>query len=346
MTARAVAVVVCSVLLGACGATVPQAGVDAGAPGGDAGSADAGSTVDAGPNDAGPEDAGAVDAGATDAGAAGPDGGAADGGRDPLVLARPFDVTVPVGYTRGTPVPLVVVLHGYTATAQAQDMYFGLSRLAQTRTFLVALPNGLRDDMLQQYWNATDACCAFGKTNDDVAYLTAVIRDVQQRYSVDAKRIFLVGHSNGGFMSHRLACERAGLIAGIVSLAGATWADPARCTPSEPVGVLQIHGSLDPVISYNGGATPGQPPYPAAPTTVRTWAAKNGCSNTTLSSVGGNLDLVPALLGSETEREEATGCPGNGAAELWTVRGAGHLPLVNDQFADRLYTWLLAHPKP
>ncbi|MBE2249741.1 MAG: hypothetical protein IAE78_09335 [Myxococcus sp.] len=336
----------CCLLLLSCGAQLPPAGVDAGALVADAGAAAADAGADAGV-DAGIDAGAPMDAGLADAGRVEPDAGAAatDGGRDPLVVARPFDVNVPVGYRADQPVPLVVVLHGYTATAQVQDMYFGLSRLAQTRTFLVALPNGLRDDMLQQYWNATDACCAFGKTNDDVAYLTAVIRDVQARYAVDPKRIFLVGHSNGGFMSHRLACDRAGLIAGIVALAGSNWADVTKCNPTAPVAVLQIHGTLDPVIAYNGGATVGQPPYPSAEDSVRSWGAKNGCTGN-LSNIGGDLDLVTALLGDETKREGFTGCPANGAAELWTIRGAGHLPLINDAFSDRLYTWLLAHPKP
>lgn len=300
----------------------PDAGVDAGS-----------STLDAG------ADAG-LDAGASDAGRS------TDGGRDPLVLARPFDVTVPVGYRAGTPVPLLVLLHGYTVTAQTQDAYFGYSQLAQQRTFLVALPNGLRDDTLQQYWNATDACCAFGKTNDDVAYLTAVIRDVQARYSVDPKRIYVVGHSNGAFMAHRLACDRSELIAGIMAFAGNTWLDPSRCQPTQGVAVLQVHGTLDPVIQYAGGATVGQPAYPSAQASVRTWGPKNGCTGTTLEPISGNLDLASLVLGNETERAALSGCPGHTAAELWTVQGAGHLPPLTMDFADRTTSWLLAHPKP
>jgi polyhydroxybutyrate depolymerase len=340
----AVSMLVCVL---ACGQNPPAVGplADAGSPPSqlDAGVDGGAVETDAGVLDAGTFDAGTFDAGGRDAGAF--DAGAADAGRDPLVLARPFDVTVPVGYRPGTPTPLVVVLHGYTATAQLQDTYFGLSRLAQQRGFLVALPNGLRDAAGQQYWNATNACCAFGRTNDDVAYLTAVIRDVQARYSVDPRRIFLVGHSNGGFMSHRLACERAGLIAGIVSLAGAQWADASRCTPSSPVSVLQVHGTLDTVIAYGGGANAGET-YPSAETTVKTWGAKNGCAGTALTRIGGDLNLVTALLGDETEREHVEGCPGTSAAELWTIRGGTHLPTLNESFAETIFTWLMAHPKP
>jgi polyhydroxybutyrate depolymerase len=58
------------------------------------------------------------------------------------------------------------------------------------------------------------------------------------------------------------------------------------------------------------------------------------------------LNLVSTLLGDETERSQVTGCPGASAAELWTIRGGSHLPTLNDDFADTIYTWLLAHPKP
>ena len=298
------------------------------------------SVTDAG-TDAGLEDAGfdaGVDAGAPDAGAYVP---------DPLVVARPFGAVVPVGYSRGTPTPLVVLLHGYTATAATQDAYFQLGALAQQRTFLLALPDGTIDSTGQHFWNATDACCAFGGTVDDVAYLTAVIHDMQARFSVDPKRIFLVGHSNGAFMSHRLACDRSELIAGIVSLAGAVWADTARCNPAQKVNVLQVHGTLDAVISYNGGvALAGQPPFPSAETTVGTWASKNGCTGSMLESIGGDLDLVTDLPFSETQRESFSGCPAGAAAELWRIRGGSHVPLFNNQWASTIYTWLSAHPKP
>ena len=288
----------------------------------------------------------------TDAGVdAGIDAGVPDAGpyvADPLITARPFATVVPVGYAAGTPTPLVVLLHGYTATAAEQDAYFHLSDLAQQRTFLLALPDGTVDSTGQHFWNATDACCAFGNSMvDDVAYLTAVIHDMQARFSVDPKRIFLVGHSNGAFMSHRMACERADLIAGIVSLAGAVWADTARCNPAGPVNVLQVHGTLDAVIAYGGGtALAGQPPFPGAETTVATWAAKNQCTASMRTSIGGDLDLVTDLPFAETQREGFMGCPRGAAAELWRIRGGSHVPVFNADWANTLYTWLSAHPKP
>jgi polyhydroxybutyrate depolymerase len=272
------------------------------------------------------------------------DAGVPDAGPDPLVVARPFGLTVPPAYDGGTALPLVVLLHGYSATAATQDLYFGLSTVARQRGFFVALPDGTPNVSLLRFWDATDACCAFGQTVDDVAYLTAVIDDVARRYRVDPKQVFLMGHSNGGFMSHRLACERASKIAAIVSLAGAQWQDSTKCQPTEPVNVLQVHGTLDAVVAYNGGINAGHV-YPSAATTVRTWAQKNGCTAPT-AATGPVHNLEATIFGDETTSEFYGGCPDGGAAELWSILGGSHLPTLTSDGTEQMVDWLLAHPKP
>lgn len=298
-----------------------------------------GSGAGGGGADAGP--------GGSDAGA---DAGSGDGGivTDPLIVARPYQTVVPSVAVPGNPVPLVVLLHGYTATAPAQSWYFQLNDVALRRGFVLALPDGLTDSVGSHFWNATDACCNFfGSTVDDVAYLTAVIDDVMKRYTIDPKRIFLVGHSNGAFMAHRLACERSEKIAGIVALAGAVWNDPTKCAPTSPVAVLQVHGTLDAVILYGGGtvAMPGAAPYPSASTTMQTWATKNRCTGPR-GDAGAPMDLTSDLLGDETRREAYSGCPPGSAAELWTIQGGSHVPVFNSSWSPTFYDWLLAHPKP
>lgn len=323
----------------ACSSVPPAVVIDVDAGAVDAGldglTADAGTQpleVDAG-FDAGPVE---VDAGTPDAGYV----------KSQLIVERPFNEVVPVGYQAGTPVPLVVLLHGYSATAATQDAYFHLSELAQSRGFLLALPEGTIDQRGQHFWNATDACCGFGKTVDDVAYLTAVIEDLQARYTIDSKRIFLVGHSNGAFMSHRMACDRSHLIAGIVALAGDVWADATKCQPTESVNVLQVHGTLDAVIRYGGGvALAGQPPFPSAEDSVGTWGEKNHCTGSGLERIGGDLDLVFDLPFAETQRFSYRGCP-SGSAELWKIVGGSHIPNFNSAWAETIYTWLQAHPRP
>jgi polyhydroxybutyrate depolymerase len=264
-----------------------------------------------------------------------------------LVVARPFDLDVPPHYDPATPAPLLVALHGYGASGDnVAASHWPLSAIALAHGVFVAHPNGTLDGSKHLFWNATDACCNFeGAQVDDVAYLTAIIDDVSARYRIDPKRIWVMGISNGGFMAHRLACDRADKIAAIVSLAGSTWLDPARCAPSAPVSVLEIHGADDPRIRYEGGTTregKGRP-YPSVEATVAESAAKDGCTGV-LTPSGQPLGLDDN--GQPTEIATWTGCPAGIGVERWKMLGAPHIPRVTRAWAEGVFAWLEQHPKP
>lgn len=260
-----------------------------------------------------------------------------------LVADRPYGFKVPRGYDEATPTPLVILLHGYTSNGARQDEYFRLSPLADEKTFLLAYPDGTTNATGQRFWNATDACCNFFASDvDDVAYLEALIDDVASRYNLDRRRVFVVGHSNGGFMSHRFACDAAPSVAAIVSLAGAQWKDPGRCSPASAVSVLQVHGTDDGTIEYTGGSTPGGA-YPGAEETMATWAGKFGCTGT-LTPAEETLDLDAGIDGNETGVARYSGC-GPVAVELWTINGGGHVPSLTDRWAASIWDFMAAHPK-
>jgi len=269
-----------------------------------------------------------------------------------LVAARPYKLKVPVGYDPTQPTPLLIMLHGYNSDAALHEAYFQFAPLADTKKFLYVYPDGSLDFIFKRGWNATDACCFFQPQKpDDLGYLTAVLDDVVAKYNVDPKRVFVLGHSNGGFMTNRLACELSPRIAAIVSMAGAVWKDPASCVTTSPVAMLQVHAENDPTIDYNGGKMFfAAPPYPSAHETVATWAAKNGC-DPTLHSTTDTVDLVSSAAGAETTVERYTGCSGNSAVELWTMHGitdaaTAHQPPINASFAATMWEFLSAHPKP
>jgi polyhydroxybutyrate depolymerase len=259
------------------------------------------------------------------------------------VSGRPYGLFVPSGYAARTPAPLVVLLHGYGASGAAQESYFRLQAVAEAETFLYATPDGTLDQGGSRFWNATDACCDLYDTGvDDVGYLTALIDDVGARYSVDPRRVYLVGHSNGGFMSHRMACERADRIAAIVALAGTVWNDPGACSASAPVAIAHAHGTMDSVILYGGGMVFGQAPYPSADMTAATWRTKNGCTGT---ADAGTLDL-DNLPGAETAVTRGAGCPAGGAVELWRMEGVEHVPNLTPDWPTAVWAFLAANPKP
>ncbi|MSP61144.1 MAG: hypothetical protein EXR72_12530 [Myxococcales bacterium] len=263
---------------------------------------------------------------------------------NPLVALRPYKFKVPARFDPSRPAPLVVLLHGYGVTAELEDLYFGLNRIVDDRGFLYAWPDGSGDAKHNPFWNAGDDLVTDGGLVDDVAYVHAVIDDMSAHFSVDPKRIFVAGHSNGGFMAHRMACDRQGRIAAIASLAGSMWADPVLCAPPGPIAVLQIHGDADEQIPYGGGEILGRK-YASAPGSAAGWAKRSGCGPTPEGTLP-PLDLEGVLPAEETARERFTGCAPGGASELWTMHGGSHIPTLKSTFAPAIWDFFAAHPKP
>lgn len=286
------------------------------------------------------------DAGA-DAGAPSEDGSTpiADAGAGPPSTLgpaeRPAQLVLPNDYDGVTAFPAVVLLHGYGANGGAQDLYFGLSRAARVEGFYVVIPDGTVDSGGRRFWNATPACCDFAGTGvDDVAYLTGLLDELEATVPVADGQVFFLGHSNGGFMSYRMGCERADRVAAFVSLAGSDFATDTECVPSQPVSVLQIHGDADETVAYDGGTLGGSDLFPSAPDVVARWATRAGCDGTTVD--GDMLDLDGTLAGAETETlRYESGC--TAGAELWTIRGGGHIPNLSREFAPTVLAWLRAH---
>jgi len=266
---------------------------------------------------------------------------------------RPVDVYVPSGYSAQTPMPLVLLLHGYTVSGAGQEAYMQIGPLAESRGFLYCHPDGTTDGVGNQFWNATDSCCDFGNLSiDDAGYLRAVVEEIAKRFSVDRKRIYLIGYSNGSFMAYRMACQNADLIAGIAGLGGETFLDPARCAPSGPVNILHIQGTADDTVPYAGGALSSAngfpantPAFPGALQTVQLWAGYNGARDPMTDSAP-TLDLTTDVPGLDTIVTRYTNAPPGGAVELWTINGGNHVPTLSAQFSPLVIAWLLAHPKP
>ncbi|QDV09748.1 Alpha/beta hydrolase family protein [Planctomycetes bacterium Poly30] len=262
-----------------------------------------------------------------------------DAGRGPLT------VSLPAGYDPAQPIPLIVLLHGYGASGAVQESYMRFTPIQDQYGFAFCAPDGTQNGLGQRFWNATDACCNFQGSNvDDSAYLRSLIEAIEAAVEIDPRSIHLVGHSNGGFMSYRMACEHADKIASIASLAGATFQDPADCTGMGPVHVLQIHGTSDGTIGYGGGSIGGNS-YPGALETAQLWATRNGCGLTVETETQA-LNLDSSLAGKETTRTRFSGdCAIGGTVELWTINGGSHTPNLSPFFARRVVEHLLARPK-
>lgn len=271
----------------------------------------------------------------------------------PPAGARPLaSLRVPRSYDPQKPSPLLLVLHGYGSTGAEHAAMFDLGDLPERERIVIAAPDGTLDSAGARFWNAVPSCCDFeAKGIDDVAYLRGLVTDLRAKYNIDPKRIYAVGHSNGGAMALRLACDEASTFAAVVDLAGPFYADgAASCHPSEPVSVRIMHGTRDAVVPFDGGLVPvrvhpkaGRFPTSSARGKADTFAKLDGCAQATVSKPALDFDL--ARTGAETDVLAFEGCKNGSAVELWSMNGVGHAP-ARPAGWHAAWEFLAAHPKP
>lgn len=230
--------------------------------------------------------------------------------------ARNFRVFVPPTLDQSRPAPVVLVLHGGGNSIDDMVKATGFDRQAGDGDFIAVYPAGLG-----RVWNA-GTCCggAPSRKVDDVAFLTKVLDQVEADHKVDPARVFVTGVSNGAMMAYRFACERADRITGVGSVAGAVVVDP--CQPSRPVSVIEIHGTEDPLVPYDGGVvalpqvqgTPEAGPYTATPAMIQTWTKLDACPAPT-----------PAKMAAPVTTDLWVGCANGSSVSLVTVQGGGHV---------------------
>lgn len=267
-------------------------------------------------------------------------------------LERSYILYLPASIDRDQPVPLVFVLHGGTGNAESAIRMSGFNEVADQNGFIVAYPNGtgrLSDDKLLT-WNG-GTCCGYAQKNDvdDVGFIRAVITDIEAIASIDPKRVYAAGMSNGGIMSYRLACEASDLFAAIAPVAGTLNFPP--CNPLENVSVIDFHGTADQNLPYEGGFGSDSlvnVDFVSAQDSVEFWVSFNGCESRPLT------DLEDTI-----QHDTWMGCDNTSAVELYTIIGGGHAwpgggsgwpgsdqPTDVISASELIWEFFAAHPKP
>lgn len=256
--------------------------------------------------------------------------------------ARPAVVHLPLNHDPSMDWPVVMVLHGYSTRGDVQAGYFGLTRRVE-EGFLLVVPDGTVDDTDQQYWNALSGCCGGGDPDgpDDVTYLRGLLDEVVADLGGDARRLYVFGHSNGGFMVHRMLCDAGDLVAGGVSLAGGTYADFNDCADNGPVALLNTHGTADDTIPFDG--RDGVRAFTGARGAADMWAARNACG---APSEPQALDLMDDPAGDETQATTWADCAAGGDVEFWAHEGGVHIPVLAPAYTERALAFLLRQIKP
>jgi polyhydroxybutyrate depolymerase len=216
--------------------------------------------------------------------------------------------------------PLVVLLHGCdgmrgSGDEVAADTHF--DEEASAGHFVAVYPDGQISDYSvlgrMRCWNAGSCCIDNVNTPvaDDVAFVSQVLDRVTTDLPIDKSRIFIAGVSAGAFMAYRLACELSGRIAGMASVAGAMLVD--NCHPARPVSILEMHGTDDSNVPYEGGAVFNGAASPSVAAVMQSWATLDGCAGNPTQSQSGI-----------TKTSAWKGCKGGKIVRLDTVVGGHH----------------------
>lgn len=186
---------------------------------------------------------------------------------------RSYIVHVPTGLPT-TGVPLVIDIHGFTSTASGQKGVSGYQAESDAKKFIAAWPQGLNNS-----WNAYGCCGQSQSRNvNDVGFIAAVANDIIAKAHIDETRVYITGLSNGGSMSHRLACEGSDKYAATSPVSFPL--NRSSCPsgfPARKITVAHFHGLNDTTVRFNGG---GLQNFQSAPNSFAAWKTIDGCTGT------------------------------------------------------------------
>jgi polyhydroxybutyrate depolymerase len=181
---------------------------------------------------------------------------------------RTYTVHIPVIYDDENPAPLLLNLHPLVLGGQLHDIWTNESQQdvkSEDAGFIVLQPDGIGD---LASWNAGDRCCSPANDEgvDDVGFIHELVRHTQATLCIDERRVYATGMSNGGYLSHRIACEFPGRLAAIAPVVGSL-SQELVCADGRGVPVLQLSGAEDSLASRQQS--------------VDSWVAVNKCSDST-----------------------------------------------------------------
>ena len=194
-------------------------------------------------------------------------------------LSRRYLLYVPESYNPDNPSPLVISIHGFAQWPAHQQGLSGWNHQADEEGFLVVYPQGTGFPLR---WNAGQAGDSGNTSQQEVEFFKDLIDHLSQTYSIDQKRIYANGMSNGGGMTHLLACQLSDRIAAFGGVAGAYSYPDEFCQPLNLTPWIAFHGVDDPIVSYQGGPSQGRHAdidLPAIESWIDSWAMQNGCDH-------------------------------------------------------------------
>lgn len=217
-------------------------------------------------------------------------------------VTREYRLHVPASYAAGTAVPLVLNLHGFASNALEQEILSGTSAKADAEGFLVVYPQALGSPPT---WRV--GTLAGG--DEDLAFIEDLLQALEGQYTIDPRRVYATGISNGGGMVHRIGCDLANRVAAIAPVSGA-YLESSACSPARPMPVVAFHGTADRIVPYDGQGVV----LPPVRDWAAAWAGRDACA--------AGPEVV--FRNGEVTGEAWTDCAGGSEVILYTIEGRGH----------------------
>jgi polyhydroxybutyrate depolymerase len=232
---------------------------------------------------------------------------------------RSFRVRVPPNATGSEARPLVLLFHGGGGSArQLQQASSRFDTVADRKRVIAVYPDGTG---ALKTWNG-EGCCGSAAANDidDVGFVRALLDHLEASLCIDQRRIYATGMSNGAILSHRLGCELTDRIAAIAPVAGTNMA--SACAPARPLAVLQIHGTADGHVPWDGGfgCGPANVAFTSVQKTLADWRERNACAARTEIDASGPFGAAKGEVSCEVARN----CSAGADVALCSVRDGGH----------------------
>jgi polyhydroxybutyrate depolymerase len=236
--------------------------------------------------------------------------------------ARTYELHVPDSYQEGQAVPLLMVLHGASGTGKRSETVLGFDKLADRDGFIVVYPDGIYNNW--DFGVGVPTPDGSGMRVDDVGYLVWLVEQLEQDYTIDPARVFVVGNSNGALMAYRLACEARDTFQAVAGVAAGIFTPAVQNCADGPVPVLFIQGTEDRILPWDGTDLNGQHVGLSAAESLTFWTRLNHCDTSKDSVKAENLPDTDTTDHSTVTHIPITDCADHSQVQFYAIVGGGH----------------------
>ncbi len=246
-------------------------------------------------------------------------------------ITREYQLYIPTSYAEDGEVPLVVYLHGAGENKEFAPRTTDLVEVAEEEGFVLVFAEASFELQDQGVFVWADGRGAIGgavdASLDDVGFVNALVDAITDEFAINPSKRYLCGFSNGGSLTQRMAIQANERFAAMATVAAGLHEPYATENPGRAIPMLFIHGTDDPLASYEEGGITGENQLMFTvgllnvEESVGYWVTNNQCDATPLET---DLANTNTFDNSTVTKFEYTGGTNGAAVTLYRINGGGH----------------------